>query len=92
MLPHVLEFNYPACPEKYALLARRLDLPGAEGVATWIREMNAAVGIPARLGEYGVREEMIATMVPKAMEDGCHQNNPRPCTSDDMRALYLAAL
>jgi alcohol dehydrogenase class IV len=30
--------------------------------------------------------------VPKAMEDGCHQCNPRPTTAADMEALYLQAL
>lgn len=91
MLPFVLEFNYPACLEKYAVLARLLKLPQPEALADWVRELNAAVGIPARLREHGVREEMVPEMVPRAMEDGCHVNNPRPCTADDMRALYLAA-
>jgi alcohol dehydrogenase class IV len=92
MLPHVLEFNYPACPERFAALARVLGLAGPEAVAGWVREMNAAVGIPARLRDHGVQGEMVPAMVVKAMEDGCHLNNPRPCTADDMRALYLAAL
>jgi alcohol dehydrogenase class IV len=92
MLPHVLEFNYTACPERFAALARLLDLAGPEAVADWVREMNAAVDIPPRLRDYGVQAEMVPQMVSKAMEDGCHQNNPRPCTADDFRALYLAAL
>lgn len=92
LLPHVLAFNHSACPERFATLARVLNLARSEDVAPWVAEMNATVGIPPRLSEYGVREEMVPAMVAKALEDGCHLNNPRPCTADDMRALYLAAL
>jgi hypothetical protein len=61
-------------------------------VVEWVRGLNAAVGIPATLRAFGVTEAMVPEMVLKAMEDGCHQNNPRPCTAEDMRALYLAGL
>jgi alcohol dehydrogenase class IV len=27
----------------------------------------------------------------KAIEDGCHLLNPRPCTQEDLLALYRAA-
>jgi alcohol dehydrogenase class IV len=27
----------------------------------------------------------------KAFEDGCHQLNPRPCTREDLLALYQQA-
>jgi len=27
----------------------------------------------------------------KAFEDGCHQLNPRPCTREDLLALYKYA-
>jgi 4-hydroxybutyrate dehydrogenase len=98
LLPHVLEFNAPACPEKFGVIARTLQLDGPSGKSAagrtqaWVSDLNADVGIPAALREFGVREEMVPEMVAKALEDGCHLNNPRPCTAEDMRALYLAAL
>jgi 4-hydroxybutyrate dehydrogenase len=98
LLPYVLAFNAPACPEKYAVIARtlQLDVPPhgspAEAVVAWVRDLNAAVGIPATLSSFGVTAAMVPEMVPKALEDGCHQNNPRPCAAEEMRALYLAAL
>ena len=58
----------------------------------WVRDLNAAVGIPDKLRTFGITAEMIPPMVEKAMLDGCHLNNPRPCTAEDMRALYAAAL
>jgi alcohol dehydrogenase class IV len=92
LLPHVLEFNHSSCPERYATVARLLHLAGPDALASWVRELNAAVGIAPRLRDYRVREERVPEMVEKAMQDGCHLNNPRPCTADDMRALYLSAL
>jgi alcohol dehydrogenase class IV len=35
---------------------------------------------------------MIPALAKKAMEDACHQLNPRPCTEADMAALYEQAL
>jgi 4-hydroxybutyrate dehydrogenase len=98
LLPYVLAFNAPACPEKYAVIARtlQLEVPApsspADAVVAWVGDLNAAVGIPATLRSFGVTEAMVTEMVPKALEDGCHQNNPRPCAAEEMRALYLAAL
>jgi alcohol dehydrogenase class IV len=90
MLPHVLAFNAdaPGIPSRYADLARAMGAAGAiEGVEALLRD----VGIPRTLREAGVREEQIETMVPLALQDGCHQLNPRPCTADDFRHLYRAA-
>jgi alcohol dehydrogenase class IV len=92
LLPHVLEFNRPACPERYAMIARLLGLSGPDALAAWVRELNAAVGIAPRLRDYGVSEEIVPEMVEKAMQDGCHLNNPKSCTAEDMRMLYLAAM
>jgi len=92
LLPHVLEFNASACQSRYRDLSRTLNVPDASGaLSEWVRELNRKIGIPAALGEVGVGRDMIAAMVPKAMEDGCHLNNPRPCSAEDMRALYQAA-
>jgi alcohol dehydrogenase class IV len=93
LLPHVLEFNRTACPDRYIVLTRFLDLPPQpESVSQWVRDLNDAIGIPDKLSAFGVTAEMIPDMVEKATEDGCHVNNPRPCTAEDMRALYEAAL
>ncbi len=100
LLPHVMRFNFPAVRD------RLVDLAGALGVDTHslspdeaagraiaaIEKLNADIGIPRRLRDTGVREDMIPVMVPKAMEDGCHLLNPRPTTAQDMEALYRAAL
>ena len=44
------------------------------------------------LGALGVTSDMIPLLARKAMEDACHQSNPRPCSEADMITLYEKAL
>jgi alcohol dehydrogenase class IV len=88
LLPWVTEFNAAAAAERLKVLARIL---GRDDVPEAVRELNRQCGIAPRLGDYGITEAMIEPMVAKAMEDGCHLSNPRPCNADDMRDLYWKA-
>jgi 4-hydroxybutyrate dehydrogenase len=100
LLPHVMRFNLPVAGDRLARLAQALgaDLrslspeQAANAAISAIERLNADIGIPKRLRDAGVREEMIPVMVPKAMEDGCHLLNPRTTSEHDMEALYRAAL
>ena len=93
LLPYVIDFNEEAC---WRLLSDIADVIGVEKepgtVAKWVRDLNAAIGIPDKLSAFGVTAEMIPAMVDKATQDGCHVNNPKACTAEDMRKLYEAAL
>lgn len=99
LLPHVMRFNLPVVRERLADLAAAMgvdarsmtaDAAARAAIAT-IEKLNADIGIPPRLRDAGVREEMIPVMVPLAMEDGCRLLNPRPTSREDMEALYRAA-
>ena len=57
-----------------------------------LRQLLTEVGIPSTLGALGVTRDLIPLLARKAMEDACHQSNPRPCTEADMIALYEKAL
>jgi alcohol dehydrogenase class IV len=93
LLPYVLAFNADASPQKYRDIARVLDLPQTpEAVVQWVRDLNAAVGIPSKLRAYGVADDMIPALVEKALLDGCYQTNPRRVTASDMSRLYHEAL
>ena len=85
VLPFVMEFN-EASPAA-ARLQEIAAILGEDGV----RRLNALLGIKPFLRDYGVPEEALPMLAAKAMEDGCHQNNPRPCTQADLLALYRAA-
>lgn len=92
-LPAVVDFN------EEAVLTRVLHvglLLGGEaergGCSRALRKLRAALGLPAGLAERGVEEQQLPALADKAFEDGCHQQNPRPCTRDDLLTLYRASL
>jgi 4-hydroxybutyrate dehydrogenase len=100
LLPYVMRFNLPAAEQRLADIAAALgvDTRGMDsasaaraGIAA-IEKLNAEIGIPPRLREAGVRDDMIPVMVPLAMADGCRLLNPRPTSAHDMKLLYEHAL
>lgn len=93
LLPYVLEFNAQAASQKLSDVAKALDLPTyPESVIEWVKDLNAAIGIPDKLRTFSITAEMIGPMTDKAIEDGCHATNPRPCSKEDLRNLYEQAL
>lgn len=88
MLPYVLEFNKPAVEVRLRELAARF---GGGDIVERVRELNRAAEIAPRLRDFGVREEQLPSLADKAIQDGCHQLNPRPCTREDLFELYRAA-
>jgi alcohol dehydrogenase class IV len=64
---------------------------GGGDPAERVRELNARIGIAPRLRDWGVAEGILPKLADKAIQDGCHQLNPRPCTREDLLALYRAA-
>ncbi len=89
MLPFVLEFNRPAVEQRLQDLAAQF---GGGDIAARVRELNERAGIAPRLRDYGVTEASLPALAGKAIQDGCHQLNPRPCTREDLLDLYRAAL
>jgi 4-hydroxybutyrate dehydrogenase len=100
LLPNVLEFNRSAAEIRLRDLAVAMELDGSErsvaeaasALIARLRRLLPEVGIPSTLGELGITREMIPLLAKKAMEDACHQLNPRPCSEADMVALYEKAL
>jgi 4-hydroxybutyrate dehydrogenase len=87
LLPVVLEFNRSAVPERFAELKRCLGKDIAECTA----ELNEICGISPRLRDHGIPEDALAALSDKAVEDGCHLLNPRPCTRDSLLELYRSS-
>jgi alcohol dehydrogenase class IV len=105
MIDHVMGFNLPSAVAKMAELARVCGAPGgdrgseesrAAAFIPWLRELKAAIGIPATLSAIaGVRPVTRADfprLVDVAYADLCHQTNPRKCAKSDFEALFASAL
>ena len=87
LLPAVLEFNRDSVRERFAELERQFHADPVERV----HQLNEICGIAPRLRDYNIPENALESLSAKAIEDGCHLLNPRPCTREDLLALYRAA-
>ncbi len=93
MIDTVLEWNQQAVPAKFEELAHVCGVSGGgEQFIPWLRALKARIGIQGKLAGHGVALEDIPKLVDIALADGCHQTNPRPCTRDDFRAFFEAAM
>ncbi|RKO67585.1 iron-containing alcohol dehydrogenase family protein [Desulfofundulus salinus] len=98
LLPPVMEFNLPVAAGDYALLARRLDLPGdndtekARALVTLVRNLNQRLGIPSRLKALGLKADDIPVMAEQALPSGSTKANPRPVSREDLEGILDNAL
>jgi len=100
LLPHIMEYNAVACPEKMGRVAQALgvDVYGLSPLETAaaamkaVRQLKADVGVVAGLRELGVQEDEIPSMAADAMKSGNIAVNPRQTNLEDIVALYHAAM
>lgn len=100
LLPHVLEFNLQAMPERYARIAealgaipRPIDMETARQGLENLRELSRAIGIPEVLSYPGITFAAIPRLAASAMTvTRLLKNNPRPMMQDDAVAIYNAAI
>ena len=92
ILPAVLRFNRPAASARMQALEQALGLPPGSPLDAEVAGLNAALGLPATLGDMGVTPGMIASLADQAMQDHSCPTNPRPLHRADCVALYQELL
>lgn len=100
LLPHVMEFNFLAVPQKYKEIAEicgistdTLTQIEAGGKAIeFVKKLSLDIGAPQRLSDMGWNGDMIEEMSQIAIEDACMITNPRDITLDDVKRLFQQAL
>lgn len=90
-LPAVCDFNTSAVPERIERVRALLD-PSAKTLGDALRGLREKLGLPNGLASQGVTKADIPKLAKKALEDACHQSNPRACSEADLAALYEASL
>jgi len=98
LLPHVLRFNLPQAPERYAEVAvalgvhrNRTPLGTAERGLELLARLSAACGVPQRLSELGVPRDAIPSMAKAAMQvTRLLKNNLRPVHEENAVQIYEA--
>ena len=97
-LPAVLDFNRSTVMPKIARIARVMGVRAEDEetlafeCAGAVRSLRKKIGLPEGLAAAGVSEEVLPKLAERALADPCHQLNPRPCTAEDMLALYRASM
>jgi alcohol dehydrogenase class IV len=99
-LPFVMQFNHAARLDRYADVARALGerVDGfsereAAGCSVFaVRRLSQDVGIPAGLGQLGLREEHIECVAAEAIKSGNVAVNPRRASVEDLRSILKEAL
>ena len=99
-LPTVIQWNRKVSEAKYAEIARYIGLSGnsdkelCDAYINMIKSLNAEMGIPASLKEFGIDEaeyKANLTRISKNAEaDACTGSNPRPTTAADFEKLFMA--
>lgn len=100
LLPFVMHYNAPARQEEFGCIAELLgdDTTGefeagaAEAAITAVEQLKKDIGIPARLRDIGVTEDMLAPFAEKAFSfKRLMRVNPRYPTQAEIEAIYRAA-
>jgi alcohol dehydrogenase class IV len=100
LLPHVLAFNLPAAPQRYAEVAIAMGAAtGATDEETarcgldLVRDLSRRCGLPATLGHFGIDASSIDRMSAAAMTvQRLLERNLRVVTEQDAKDIYRAAL
>lgn len=98
VLPAVMEYNYPACPEKFADISKALgtdiskmtEEEAAASSVEAVRNLMNDIGIP-KLSEYldAVEGERFEKMCEVAEQEKCSKINLREITKEVARELYV---
>lgn len=99
LLVHVLRFNLPAAPERYAAMAVALGVPGgqddietAKRGIDFLEQLCSQCGIPRTISELGFSAEVIPKMAAEAIKvQRLLKNNLREVTLEDAVGIYRSA-
>ncbi len=101
LLPHVMQFNLDAAEDRFREIAIAMGVDAgkltrrqaAEAVIENLFALNADLSIPSGIAGYGVTEADLDFLVEGASKvTRLLENNPRPITPSDMRAIYRRLL
>lgn len=100
LLPHVMEFNVMAIPEKFIEIAKIFgenvdNMPQMEAAnksVEAVKKLMKDIGITQGLEEFGVTEESLKSIVEEAYTSGNVNVNPRKSTVQDLMDITRKAM
>ncbi|CAN7496423.1 iron-containing alcohol dehydrogenase [Caballeronia sp. LjRoot29] len=91
VLPAVLRFNESApsvvADKRFARMRRVMNLAADADLAQAVNDMTGRLGLPTRLSQMGVEQDMFDKVIKGALADHCHKTNPREASADDYRRM-----
>jgi alcohol dehydrogenase class IV len=98
LLPYVMNFNKPACIEKYSMVARLMIAKCSEDLeentallVNEIKSLSRDLGIGTCLSDISIRKNDIPKMARLSLKVWLMANNPREVTLDDAVSIYEEA-
>ena len=88
MMPYGLEFNRDVSHDKYKYLEKVIEKSDFIG---WVRTVNSNLGIPSSLKAMNLDAGKISQLSDLAIDDACHQCNPKAVTRADFESLFKKA-
>ena len=101
MLPYVVDYNKTGALSKYARIAQAMgektagmpDFQAAERLVLRLHRLLSEVGIPDKLGAYGISAKDLPVLVAGGMKNRrLFVPNPRDLTEEDVEKIYRSAL
>lgn len=94
MLVPCLEFNLDQCEKKYSEMAKVVNNSNSQTHApksfiNWIIRLKEELGLSQNLESLGISPD--ALLIDLALQDPCHQNNPKVCLRSDFEAIFSNA-
>ena len=100
MLPHVMRYNLPGSPDRYARIAELLGkdvedyglLEAAELAVEAIQDLLNTIKVSFRIRDYGIPESDLPRLVDGGMKQArLFVPNPRDLSREDVESIYAAA-
>ncbi len=100
LLEYVIDYNYPAAPDRFKVIAESMGLD-TRGLKTnqiksmlmsRVVELKQNVGLYQKLSELGVQKADVPDLSSKAIKDPCLITNPRKFNKRDVEVVYEEAL
>nr|WP_320114660.1 iron-containing alcohol dehydrogenase [uncultured Desulfuromonas sp.] len=100
ILPHVMEFNLAACPEKFRNIAitmgehvRGMSLEeAARQSIVAVNNLLSDIGLSQGLGDIGLSLNAIDRLSHNALNDACLVTNPRPASYEQIAEIFHKAM
>ena len=98
LMPHVMEFNLSACPDKFVDIAVGLEgftedgstVKKAQSAVSAVERLMDDIGIRADFSPYDITEELLSSIADQTLSSGMQLTNPKDCDKEDILNILQA--